>query len=105
MVDGEYHGEGFKHVTTVTMELMSAHDSSILTDIVPKELRIECDGLLSKFEPVTAPEFDEWCLASMQTFEVVEGLPNVATSLGTAISFLRDRLGNGCMSLERPLDI
>ena len=96
LINDQYDRDVFKHSTTVAMELISAHDNSVMTDLVPKELRLECDHLLAKSQPITAAQFDDWCAGSMQSFDIVAGLPNVATSLGSAVAFLRGRLETGC---------
>lgn len=96
LINNEFDEEALKHTTTIAMDLISERDSSIMTDLVPPELRLECDHSLAKSDPITAAEFDEWCTASMQTFDIVAGLPNVATSLASALGFLRGRLETGC---------
>lgn len=103
LIDNEYDLDYFKHSTMVAMELISAHDASVTTDLLPKELRLECDHLAAKSEPITPVQFDDWFAASMQTFDVVEGLPNVATSLGSAVTFLRGRLETGCVESGKAL--
>lgn len=103
LIEKGWKREVFEHTTTVAMDLISRHDSSILTDLIPGELRIECDLLLAKSDPVTPDQFDQWCANSMQTFEIVEGLPNVATSLASSVAFLRSRLGAGCTQAGKAL--
>ncbi len=95
--------EAFKHSTTLAMDLVSAYDESVLTDLVPKELRLECDNLLKESDPIGAAEFDKWCMESLHSLDVVVGLPNVATSLGSALAFLRGRLETGCIEAGKAL--
>ena len=96
LIENVWNKELFQHSTTIAMELISHHDNSVITDLIPSELQLECQHLLTKSDPITSDQFDQWFAHSMDNYEIVAGLPNVATSLASAVSFLRDRLGSGC---------
>lgn len=103
LVNGDCDITIFKHLTTVTMDLINPYDQTIMTDLVPKEIRIKCESYQINDIPIDIEDFNNWYSNSIQEFYFVTDLQNIATSFRSAIYFLKNKLSTGCKVSEQAL--